>query len=214
MKRKSRKKAAALLFLLAGMLCLGGRMTTQAANSRKISKSTQHEMYQATIRKYDRKMKQGAEKYGETGQATYYVFADIDKNGIDELILRYESPNADHRTSVDSGYGESTYIYTIVNKKVKTVLSSGGYNPWFGHANFVRIYKGSSLINRGFSHEPQDDIFYRYRKGKLSKKSCLTVTAALGYLNGRQVGRQKCEAALRKATKNHRGYRMKRWNHS
>lgn len=181
--------------------------------SPRLSKENQHKLYQNTIKNYDRKMKQGAAKWGDSGRATYYAFADIDKNGIDELILRYENTEqALHKTNVDSGYGENTYIYTIDNGKVKTVLSSGEYSPWLEHSNFVKVYKNSNLINRGFSHMPADEVFYRYSNGVLSSKSSLSLVGGnVWTINGKKATRQEYINAFNKATNNDTGYPMERY---
>lgn len=214
MMRKFRRLEVCISILLF-VLIVSCQPVNAANAKRKLTKTKQHKLYQATIKKYDKKMKKGALKYGDTGLNTYFAFVDIDKNGIDELILRYEYAYKEHKTNVDSGYGENTYIYTIRNGRVRTVLSSGEYSPWFGHTNFVRIYKNSNLINRGFSHEPNDDIFYKYSNGKLSSKKSLSIVMGSMYsLNGKKSTRQKCLKAFNKATNHDKGYPMYRYKES
>lgn len=183
-----------------------------STGTKVLAKKEQHKLYDLTIKEYDRKMRQYGVRYGESGRATYYAYADIDKNGIDELILRYDSlQQSSHNTNVDTGYGESTYIYTIKNGKVKTVLSSGEFDPR-RHSNFVQIYQGSNLINRGFSHMPVDHVFYRYKDGILSSKATLQlVGGGMWRVNNRRVSVQEWKKKYNKATNGGVGYPMSRY---
>ena len=74
-------------------------------------------------------------------------------------------------TNIDSGYGESTYVYTVKDGKVVNVLmpemSPQGFTPNTNHLGFTKIYKGTNLINRGYDHSPMDDVFYSYQDGVL-----------------------------------------------
>ena len=86
------------------------------------------------------------------------MFADIDKNGTDECIMRYVDAKKCNTADIYS-FGETTAIYSIVKGKVKPVIKMPNeYNPYF-HDNYCAIYKKSSYIDRGFSHGYEDRIF-------------------------------------------------------
>ncbi len=76
-------------------------------------------MYQSIIKKYNSHMKKLASKAnGVSGTLhTFYVFADIDKNGTDECILRYVDAKKCNTADIYS-FGETTAIYSIVNGKL------------------------------------------------------------------------------------------------
>ncbi|MEE0705379.1 MAG: hypothetical protein UCH28_03230 [Adlercreutzia sp.] len=170
--------ALAVSLLVAVALGLSGLCADDAyASSAK--KKAQHKKYEKTIKSYHAKMKKQAKEidkqnksYGlKTSYAsnkTYFAFADIDKNGIDELIVRYEDKSAKHNTAVGDGYGETTTIYTIKSGKVKKVLDNTEFVPYF-HNVYTHIYKGSKYIDRGFSHGYESLAFWKYSKGKLAK---------------------------------------------
>lgn len=93
------------------------------ASSAKISKKKQHKMYQSLIKKYDTRMKKlssKVENYTEKPR-TFYVFADIDKNGVDECILRCVDASKCNTADIYS-FGETTAVYSIVKGKVKPVI--------------------------------------------------------------------------------------------
>lgn len=180
-------------------------------------------MYETTIRNYDLKMKNGAAKYSSYGnnvrRATYFVFADIDKDGIDELILHYDSVSLNvHRTNGSSGFGENTYIYTIIDNKVKLVLNNGyekgAYCPDFVHNNFIHVYKDSSLINRGFSHMPHDDIFYKYKNGKVASSPSLRLVRGgdTWMINGKRASSKACFKEFDRASNHDTGYEMYKYS--
>lgn len=66
-------------------------------------------MYQSIIKKYNSHMKKLASKAnGVSGTLhTFYVFADIDKNGTDECILRYVDAKKCNTADIYS-FGETT----------------------------------------------------------------------------------------------------------
>ena len=71
-------------------------------------------MYQSLIKKYDTRMKKlssKVENYTEKPR-TFYVFADIDKNGVDECILRYVDASKCNTADIYS-FGETTAVYSI-----------------------------------------------------------------------------------------------------
>ena len=148
----------------------------------KLTKKTQHKLYEHTIRSYSKSMKNGAKKWNEDiGLNTYFAFVDIDKNGIDELIVRAESSYNRHTTISTNGYGDNTHIYTIKNNKVKKILGDQNFAPKIQHNFYVHVYKNCPYINRGFSHYPYEYIFYKYKNGILSLKP--TYRLAVGEWN-------------------------------
>lgn len=191
--------------------------TAKCTISVVLSKKKQHQLYESTISSYAKSMKKGAKKWNEsTNLETYFAFADIDKNGIDELIVRAESSYAtEHTTASSSGYGENTNIYTISNNKVKKVFGKSTYASSIGHNNYVRIYKNCKYIDRGFSHLPHDYIFYKFNNGVLSSKP--TYTFAVGDIynyNEKSVSREYCMKQLRKVAGDLEGYQMYKYSAS
>ena len=147
-----------------------------AMNGKRIDEG---KLYVDTIAAYDNLMKKGAAEWHQEseGRATYYAVEDIDGNGIKELILRYEAPYECHMTNSDSGMGETTAVYTIKDGEVKAVIKAN-YGQTGGRSSFVRIYRGSNLINRGWSHEPLDHIFYNYHDGILDSQPAISMTGS------------------------------------
>lgn len=139
---KSIKKIYGILLALV-MLCVAVCTDSVIANA-AMSKSAQHKLYANTMKTYAKKAKSSCRKNSmgnvDKTRKVMYVFVDIDKNGTDELIMRYANPVYNRDTSKASGYGESTSIYTIKNGKVYTVLDNSSIVPGL-HSNFVRIYK-------------------------------------------------------------------------
>ena len=193
-----------------------------------LSKEEQHKLYIHTIQEYDEKMRAGAmeiEYYQdakEANRSTYYVFADIDNNGVDELILHYDFNSWDtHTTNSSSGYGENTFIYTIIGDAVSLVKNNGtddgAYAPTFFHNNFIHVYKGSNLINIGFSHFPEDDVFYEYKDGTLSERPSLALVLGGSEgtpwsLNGLSASSEECLQAFNEASNFDTGYEMTRYD--
>lgn len=56
---------------------------------------------------------------------TFFVFADIDRNGTDECILRFVNYSKCNTADMYS-YGETTAIYSIVKGKVKPIINKDG----------------------------------------------------------------------------------------
>ena len=52
------------------------------------------------------------------------------------------------------------------------------YGQTGGRSSFVRTYRGSNLINRGWSHEPLDHIFYNYHDGILDSQPAISMTGS------------------------------------
>lgn len=166
--RKKLKKLSLVLF--AAIFTLKMALVTPTTTVHAMSRSAQHNLYKSTMKKYAQKARTSFKRYsyGQSGSSrkVMYVFADIDKNGTDELIMRYDNPQYYRSTATGSGYGESTSIYTIKNGKVVTVLDNSNVNPAF-HDNYVHIFKNRSRIDRGFSHGYNDHTFCKYSNGKL-----------------------------------------------
>lgn len=205
--------------IVAGILIMIMCSCSMVVNAKAMSKMSQHKLYATTMESYAKKVvssykKNGGGYYSTTGMKVMYVFADIDKNGTDELIMRYGNPETFGNTAYGSGYGESTTIYTIRNGKVITVLDNTNVNPYC-HSSFVRIYKNRSRINLGFSHGYADDQFFKYSNGKIDKKNMIWLTC--DYLNGKKnsVYNQKrisYATYIKKRdtlTNNNTGYKMK-----
>lgn len=189
-----------------------------SVNAAVLSKSAQHKMYAGTMKSYAKKAVSSYKKNGyglsAAGRKVMYVFVDVDKNGTDELIMRYDDPKTSGNTAWGSGYGESTTIYTIKNGKITTVLNNANVNPYC-HSPFVHIYKNRSRINMGFSHGYADDLFCKYSNGKIDKKNTIWLTC--DYQNGKKIAaynekRISYSAYIKKLnslTNNNTGYNMK-----
>lgn len=163
-----------IIFVLAladGLAASAG--TSQAA----MSKAKQHELYKTTMAQYDKDVRKRAKEVSDDymdvrGQKTYYAFVDIDKNGIDECILRYGGSSD---TANSSGYGENTSIYTIKNNKVIAVLEKHkNFHP-AEHGDYVRIYKSRKWIDLGFSHDQGDYLFCEYKNGKIKQEGRIRI---------------------------------------
>ena len=189
----------------------------EATKAKKtLSKKEQHKLYERIISAYSKKMKAGAAKWNEsTDLATYFAFVDIDKNGVDELIVRAESTRLrTHTTASTSGYGENAHIYTISNNKVKKVFGNSTFNPVLGHMNYVHIYKGCEYVDRGFSHWPPDYIFYNYKDGILSSSPTYWITAGgpdVWGINGKRVSKNECVSLLDQISSSRVGYAMHKY---
>lgn len=113
---KQYKKILCVFMLIFGVIA--GQLYSPASSA-KTSKKKQHKMYQSLIKKYDTRMKKlssKVENYTEKPR-TFYVFADIDKNGVDECILRYVDASKCNTADIYS-FGETTAVYSIVKGKV------------------------------------------------------------------------------------------------
>ncbi|WP_295996754.1 hypothetical protein [uncultured Adlercreutzia sp.] len=219
--------ALAVSLLVAVALGLSG-LCADDAYAASSKKKAQHKKYEKTIKSYHAKMKKQAKaidkqnkSYGlKTSYAsnkTYFAFADIDKNGVDELIVRYEDKSAKHNTAVGDGYGETTTIYTIKSGKVKKVLDNTEFAPYF-HDAYTHIYKGSKYTDQGFSHGYEDLSFWKYSKGKLSKKCAYwltsidashTSTGKASYrINDKEVSAKKYAAKKKALMGTGKGYTM------
>ena len=214
--KKCRKNIYCILLTVI-MMCtavFSGSVTTNAARS----KNAQHKLYSNTMKKYAKKAQESCRKNSigsvDTSRKVMYVFVDIDKNGIDELIMRYADPAYNRDTAKGSGYGESTSIYTIKNGKVYTVLDNSNIAPGL-HSNFVRIYKNRSRINMGFSHGYWDDLFCKYSNGKIETKknkiwlTCTYLGSRNATCNGKSISYSTYISKYKTLTNKEKGYIMK-----
>lgn len=212
------KKIIFVFMLILGMI--GGQLYSPESNA-QMSKKKQHKLYQSLIKKYDTHMKKICAKSDEESDSgyqkklhTFYVFADIDKNGTDECIMRYVDAKKCNTADIYS-FGETTAIYSIVKGKVKPVIKMPNeYNPYF-HDNYCAIYKKSSCIDRGFSHGYEDRMFFKYKNGKLSSKGipyvCIEENGIThASINDKKVSRKVYKKKLKALIGNKKGYQMKR----
>lgn len=207
-----------------GLLCttvlifslIAGQLYCPVSNA-KISKKRQHEMYQSIIKKYNSHMKKLASKAdGVSGTLhTFYVFADIDKNGIDECILRYVDAKKCNTADIYS-FGETTAIYSIVNGKVKAVIKMPQEYNIYVHTQYCAIYKKSNYIDMGFSHGYEDRCLVKYKNGKLAPKGILYTSfvdenkKVHTQINNKKVNNKFYKKSLKALIGNEMGYTMKR----
>ena len=98
---KQYKKILCVFMLIFGVIA--GQLYSPVSSA-KISKKKQHKMYQSLIKKYDTRMKKlssKVENYTEKPR-TFYVFADIDKNGVwmSAFCAMLMHPNAIRQTYI------------------------------------------------------------------------------------------------------------------
>ena len=139
---KQYKKILCVFMLIFGVIA--GQLYSPASSA-KISKKKQHKMYQSLIKKYDTRMKKlssKVENYTEKPRI-FYVFADIDKNGVDECILRYVDASKCNTADIYS-FGETTAVYSIVKGKVKPVIKMPQDYSLYVHFNYCTICKKST----------------------------------------------------------------------
>ena len=209
--KKCRKNIYCILVTVI-MMCtaiLSGAVTTNAA----MSKTAQHKLYKSTMKNYAKKAKASCKRNFSDGlsRKVMYLFVDIDKNGTDELVMRYGGSS---NTAEGSGYGESTTIYTIKNGKVVTVLDHSNVDPR-RHDNFVHIFKNRSRIDMGLSHGYDDHTFCKYSNGKLYTNSntiWMTATSSSWRYNQKSISRSAYRAKYNSLTNNGKGYTMKIYN--
>ena len=169
-------KKKILACVMAALLFLGNIVFCPELSQAAMSKKKQHKMYEEVVRKYDKEMnKERTRQYKytyfddvpeyEVSRRTYFCFADIDDNGIDECIMRFGGKNEDNTAEVWDR-GDTTTIYTISNGKVKPVLRQG-YMPRIVHYGGVCIYKNRSMIATVFISMTERHLFFRYKNGKI-----------------------------------------------
>ena len=196
-----------ITLLLAAVLGFTFSSTTVHA----MSKSAQHKLYKTTMKNYAKKAKASCKRNFSDGisRKVLYLFVDIDKNGTDELVMRY---GGSRNTAEGSGYGESTTIYTIKNGKVVTVLDHSNVDPRC-HDNFVHIYKNRSRIDMGrISYQYDAHTFCKYSNGKLYTSSntiWMAATSGGWSYNQKSISRSTYQAKYKSLTNNGKGYTMK-----
>lgn len=215
MKRISLKQTLKICIFLSAMLLVVFVQTPKTVHA--MSKTAQHNLYKKTMQNYSKKAKASYKRNslytGGSGNSmkVMYLFVDIDKNGTDELIMRYGNPKVDRNTAKGSGYGESTSIYTIKNGKVEAIIDHSNVNPMC-HDNFVHIFKNRSRIDMGLSHGYDDHIFCRYSKGKLyTNKNTIWMTCYQNNAkyNQKRISLSSYRAKYKSLTNNEVGYTMK-----
>lgn len=203
-----------ITLLLAAVLGFTFSSTTTV---HAMSRSAQHKLYKTTMKNYAKKVKASYKRNspehntGSSWRKVMYLFVDIDKNGIDELIMRYADPKQERNTASGLGYAESTTIYTIKNGKVVTVLDHTDVNP-LRHDNFVHIFKNRSRIDMGMWHGYDDHTFCKYSNGKLYTNSntiWMTATSSSWSYNQKSISRSTYQAKYKSLTNNGKGYTMK-----
>ena len=209
--KKCRKNIYCILLTVI-MMCIAILSGTVMANA-AMSKSAQHKLYKTTMKNYAKKAKASCKRNFSDGisRKVMYLFVDIDKNGTDELVMRY---GGSRNTAEGSGYGESTTIYTIKNGKVITVLDHSNVDP-ARHDNFVHIFKNRSRIDMGLSHGYDDHTFCKYSNGKLYTNSntiWMTATSSSWRYNQKSISRSSYQAKYKSLTNNGKGYTMKIYN--
>lgn len=196
-----------ITLLLAAVLGFTFSSTTTV---HAMSRSAQHKLYKTTMKNYAKKAKASCKRNFSDGisRKVLYLFVDIDKNGTDELVMRY---GGSKNTAEGIGYGESTTIYTIKNGKVVTVLDHTDVNP-LRHDNFVHIFKNRSRIDMGMWHGYDDHTFCKYSNGKLYTSSntiWMTATSSSWRYNQKSISRSTYQAKYKFLTNNGKGYTMK-----
>ena len=176
-------------------------------------KSIQHQKYVPYIKKFNQEYKKYARQQGfKTSMAkTYFVFADIDKDGTDECILHalYDPKDKNITTcSYMNPYNEKTYVYAIKNGKVKNIIQQG---LRFGlRVPNIQIYKNRKNIEFWWSYGHN---FYSYRNGVLSKKVSASCSSPQRYgdpwyVNEKVVSKSVYNKFMNKMTNNSTGYKM------
>lgn len=170
-------------------------------------KSQQHQKYVPYIKQFNKKYKKCARQKGFNVSLakTYFVFADIDKDGTDECILHalYNPKNKDVTTcSYMYPYDEKTYVYTIKNGKVKNIIQQGLV---FGlHVDEIKIYKNRKNI----AFWRTGCVFYKYQNGILRKNTSVSWNTKSRYINGKAVSKSVYDKFMNKMTNNNTGYKM------
>lgn len=201
-------------------------MVVEIDDQASIDKDAINALYEQTIADYDKMMHEGQlsyreknrDTYEDADRYTYYTIVDIDGNGVEELILRFDRQDASHLTNQNSGYGESTYIYTIHDGIVKEVMLPEyepespirGFVPDNWHIGFTHIFKGSNLISRGTHSMLQYDNFYSYKDGALSESPVLEITRGddTWLINNEKKTPEECIEAYNTAANNDEGYEL------
>ena len=148
-----------------------------------ISVQEQHDLYDPIIEKYYQEMKAAESRTGSSYRTAFFGYADVDCNGIDELLLDYEDWHYwEIPITYDSPTAECLAMYTIENGKVKPVIESGYNGLEMTEVPFVHIYPGISLVEIGDKHRNNNiwessSEFYVYRNGVISDKPVFSISS-------------------------------------
>lgn len=184
-----------------------------SASGNASDKNEQHKKYVSYIREFRQKnvdafseaIYRGLVSSSSSMLNTYFAFADIDGDGIDECIVRF----GNDKKMTTATAGVRTEIYTIKNGKVKRVVEQGEYGS--GSYPQIGVYKGSNLIEfYTTGHMRNINQFYTFQAGSLgSRAKCSCEGSPDGYyVNEVRTTAENYTAFLNKMKKRKTGYPM------
>ena len=184
-----------------------------SASGNASDKNEQHKKYVSYIRKFRQKnvdafseaIYRGLVSSSSSMLNTYFAFADIDGDGVDECIVRF----GNDKKMTTAPAGVRTEIYTIKNEKVKKVVEQGEYGR--GSYPQIGVYKGSNLIEfYTTGHMRNINQFYTFQAGSLgSRAKCSCEGSPDGdYVNEVRTTAENYTAFLNKMKKGKTGYPM------
>lgn len=184
-----------------------------SASGNASDKNEQHKKYVSYIRKFRQKnvdafseaIYRGLVSSSSSMLNTYFAFADIDGDGVDECIVRF----GNDKKMTTATAGVRTEIYTIKNEKVKKVVEQGEYGR--GSYPQIGVYKGSNLIEfYTTGHMRNINQFYTFQAGSLgSRAKCSCEGSPDGdYVNEVRTTAENYTAFLNKMKKGKTGYPM------
>ena len=176
-------------------------------------KNEQHKKYVSYIREFRQKnvdafseaVYRGLVSSSSSMLNTYFAFADIDGDGVDECIVRF----GNDKKMTTATAGVRTEIYTIKNGKVKKVVEQGEYGS--GSYPQIGVYKGSNLIEfYTTGHMRNINQFYTFQAGSFgSRAKCSCEGSPDGYyVNEVRTPAENYTAFLTKIKKGKTGYPM------
>lgn len=184
-----------------------------SASGNASDKNEQHKKYVSYIREFRQKnvdafseaIYRGLVSSSSSMLNTYFAFADIDGDGVDECIVRF----GNDKKMTTATAGVRTEIYTIKNEKVKKVVEQGEYGS--GSYPQIGVYKGSNLIEfYTTGHMRNINQFYTFQAGSLgSRAKCSCEGSPDGYyVNEVRTTAENYTAFLNKMKKGKTGYPM------
>ena len=185
-----------------------------------LSKKQQHQLYEKTLQKQRKKFRKIYNKSNGVNASNYdlfYCFADIDSDGVDELIMRYIYINDDwlkDTSHSDCRGDENTIIFTIQKNKVKKIKSNERGCPYITSSaadDGIMVYKNYIVTYMVFGGVTYD--FERYSKGKLKEHIVLNPKGSgIWYyqINEVIVTKKEYNNKFNKLTNNKTGYQLKR----
>lgn len=184
-----------------------------SASGNASDKNEQHKKYVSYIREFRQKnvdafseaIYRGLVSSSSSMLNTYFAFADIDGDGVDECIVRF----GNDKKMTTATAGVRTEIYTIKNEKVKKVVEQGEYGS--GSYPQIGAYKGSNLIEfYTTGHMRNINQFYTFQAGSLgSRAKCSCEGSPDGYyVNEVRTTAENYTAFLNKMKKGKTGYPM------